>query len=533
MNEKQADVVRVALYARNSTDRQEKAGTIESQIAALREHAKAKGYEVIELYADAGYSGGALARPALDKLRDDARRGLFDTVLILSHDRLSRDTFDAMVVKRELAHCGVGIEACNRQNDDSASGELLANIEGGIAQYEKRMIAERTRRGKQHKLGRGGVWRPTAPFGYRCAPPQAGEKDGHLEVIEERRHIVERIFRDYVGGKSTLQIALDLHRDAVPTVRGGRWSDTQVRNILLNPIYSGRPVHGRYTRTETKKPRVAYPRGHSRLETDRQGWVYGECEGIVSVAMQETAIAAIGRHKALSARNAKREYLLTGLLKCHCGHAMNGHTDPRKKNPVRTYVCGRREPNRDGTAYVRCGHRASVAEVDSLVWNHLVDMLTHPEEAMAVYKSGQEEAEARARGAADTLAEVQAKLDRLLTLHLANQLDETTYARQQAMLVEQRQAAQSAVDAYRPEDSWGGIEYAAGAIRERLDCAKRRDIVCLLVRAVTLMDDGTLRVDGHLPAHCQGRRRLCLAQEHTGQLCVQRAEGGLQHAHLL
>lgn len=80
---------KAAIYARVSTDRQEKQKTIKSQIFDLREACKKDEVEIVKEYVDDGFSGAVLARPALDKLRDDASRGLFVTVYILSPDRLA------------------------------------------------------------------------------------------------------------------------------------------------------------------------------------------------------------------------------------------------------------------------------------------------------------------------------------------------------------------------------------------------------------------------------------------------------------
>ena len=70
--------MKVALYARVSTERQQERGTISSQLEALRIAAADDGHEVIEEFIDDGYSGARLDRPALDRLRDAAEAGVFD-----------------------------------------------------------------------------------------------------------------------------------------------------------------------------------------------------------------------------------------------------------------------------------------------------------------------------------------------------------------------------------------------------------------------------------------------------------------------
>ena len=83
--------MKVALYARVSTERQQERGTISSQLEALRAAARADGDEVIEEFVDDGYSGARLDRPALDRLRDAAEAGALDGVICLCADRLARE----------------------------------------------------------------------------------------------------------------------------------------------------------------------------------------------------------------------------------------------------------------------------------------------------------------------------------------------------------------------------------------------------------------------------------------------------------
>jgi len=75
-------VKRAAIYARVSTERQEKQNTIKSQLEDLRRFCREHGLVIVKEYVDDGWSGETLARPALDELRDDALKGFFDVVCI-------------------------------------------------------------------------------------------------------------------------------------------------------------------------------------------------------------------------------------------------------------------------------------------------------------------------------------------------------------------------------------------------------------------------------------------------------------------
>src|SRR4030095_6510895 len=98
--------MKVALYARVSTERQAERGTSGSQRAVLREHVTATGHELISEYVDDGHSGGRLDRPGLDALRDAAEAGLFEAVWCLSPDRLARVYAYQVIVLDELARHG-------------------------------------------------------------------------------------------------------------------------------------------------------------------------------------------------------------------------------------------------------------------------------------------------------------------------------------------------------------------------------------------------------------------------------------------
>src|SRR5207253_11022980 len=91
--------VRAALYARVSSEEQREGQTIDSQVAELERFSREKGWSLIGIYKDEGWSGALLSRPALDRLRDEAARKQFDLVLLNDVDRLARDVAHLGIVK--------------------------------------------------------------------------------------------------------------------------------------------------------------------------------------------------------------------------------------------------------------------------------------------------------------------------------------------------------------------------------------------------------------------------------------------------
>ena len=90
MNQTEGSLLRVAVYARVSTEEQKEGHTINSQVAELQRFARDGGYIIMKVYKDDGWSGSVIGRPALDQLRDDARGGEIQAVLINDVDRLAR-----------------------------------------------------------------------------------------------------------------------------------------------------------------------------------------------------------------------------------------------------------------------------------------------------------------------------------------------------------------------------------------------------------------------------------------------------------
>jgi site-specific DNA recombinase len=188
--------MRAAIYARVSTERQGRDQTIDSQLDALRRWAAAHGHELKDdhVYIDEGYSGARLDRPALDRLRDAAREGEFDVIGVYSPDRLARRYAYQILLLEELRKAACDVEFIERPISDDPHDQLLLQIQGAIAEYERAVLAERLRRGKLQKA-RAGQWGAgEGPYGYRYVPKRDGVP-GHLEIDEDEAAVVRMLYR--------------------------------------------------------------------------------------------------------------------------------------------------------------------------------------------------------------------------------------------------------------------------------------------------------------------------------------------------
>lgn len=240
--------MRAALYLRASTIKQSEEGySLEYQRDKLVSYASLKDWEVKREYVDAGESGRTTKRPAFNRMVEDAKSRLFDTVLVYKLDRFSRSLQDLLNVINILEKHSVSVWSVTQSYDDSTpEGRLMRNMLGSFAQFESEMIGARVKDGMARRA-REGDWNTAPPYGYRM-------EDG-LRVIEHEKNTIIEIYDWYRRGWTMQRIAdqlNDWHRD---TKRGGRWNPNTVRRILMNPIYIGYMRYGEEL-IETQYPNI-------------------------------------------------------------------------------------------------------------------------------------------------------------------------------------------------------------------------------------------------------------------------------------
>src|SRR6266511_3916398 len=196
MAQQEGQAVRVAaIYARVSSERQREEGTIESQVAGLRELA-ARGLLVPDelVFLDEGFSGATLLRPALERLRDRAAEGCFEVLLCHCPDRLARRYAYQVLLLEELDRAGVEVVFLREgERSGSPEDELLRQFQGMIAEYERAQIRERTRRGKLYRARQGSqAVLVCAPFGYRYLR-KTDDADGYFQVDPAEAEVVREV----------------------------------------------------------------------------------------------------------------------------------------------------------------------------------------------------------------------------------------------------------------------------------------------------------------------------------------------------
>jgi site-specific DNA recombinase len=148
-------MTKAALYARVSTDAQQKEGTIESQIVELRRQIGAAGHVLVKEYIDDGYSGTALDRPALDRMRADVKTDTFEAIYFLDTDRIARDVAYQSIIIGELIKYGKQTIIKGKDYVNNPENKFTVTVLGAVAELERAKIIERTTRGRLHRLRLG------------------------------------------------------------------------------------------------------------------------------------------------------------------------------------------------------------------------------------------------------------------------------------------------------------------------------------------------------------------------------------------
>lgn len=372
-----------AMYVRVSTRQQREEATIESQKEMLLKYAKEQGCQIPKewIFEDNGVSGGILARPALDKLRDFAFEGLFDKVFILSPDRLSRKYAYQAILIEEFKKNGVQVIFNGGKSSNTPEEILLGQMQGMFAEYERAQIAERSRRGKMHKARNGAVSVLTnAPYGYRYISPKNGIP-AYFEIVEKEASIVRMVFDLYVKEKlPMMQIKQFLFKNQIPSPKGSvEWSKSSIGNLLKNSTYQGIAYFGIRENCEPILDRLQGRRTriHGRTKPPKgvkirapENWIPIKVPAIISKEIFLLAQDLRSRNIKLASRNTRKGSLLQGLLSCkECGYAFILRASGKGEKRIEYYRCSGKP----------CGNKGiRVKELDSTIWSALMTALESP-----------------------------------------------------------------------------------------------------------------------------------------------------------
>ncbi len=543
--------LRVAIYARVSGDKQAKDGTIASQLEAITQRVAGDGFECEpELcFVDDGCSGDILARPGLERLRDQAAAGVIDRVYILDPDRISRKYAYQVVILEELTRCGVEVVFLRNPLGHGPEENLLVQVQGMIAEYERAKIMERCRRGKQYAARHGSVnVLSGAPYGYRYIGKHEGGGAARYQVVADEARIVRKIF-EWVGQErcSIGEVCRRLQRDGVLTRTGkAAWDRSVIWSYLRNPAYKGTAGFGKTRAGDLKPQRLRPQRGRpeqprrpvSRVDTSAEEQIFIEVPGLVSEELFGTVQAQLEEN-----RQRRRErprggrYLLQGLVVCkQCGYGCYGkpvsRASAKGKVPYAYYRCTGSDAYRFGGQRLCWNKQVRTDILDAAVWEDVRHLLSEPQRIRAEYERRLQVPESgpgrEVKHLNSMITNVRRMISRLIDVYGEGLLDKSEFeprisaARERLAKLEDeyRQRMDEANQEAELRLVIGQLEEFARRVSQQLqepDWDTRREVVRALVKKVEI-DEHEVRIVYRVsPSPFEGGPQQCSSQHCWGR----------------
>ena len=330
---KEQKIIRVAAYARVSSDKDAAFHSLEAQTEYYRDYVAAHPeWELVSIYSDNGISGTTINRPEFQRMLQDCREGKIDLVITKSVTRFARNTVILLETIRELKKLGID---CYFEKEDmhsiSPDGEPLLTVLAMYAEEEARSASENQKWRIRKRFENGEPW-VGKMLGYRL-------DNGKLVVIPEEAEIVRQIFMDYLSGMGLYRIAKKLILQKVQPDNGNAWSGTSIRRILTNEKYTGNLLLQKTFVPDfrTKVSKI----NHGEV---RKYYVENSHEAIIDQetfdAVQAELLARATSRKRNGAEVIPPYHLFHGLILCgYCGRLYGYHRTNVKKYDKAVWTC--------------------------------------------------------------------------------------------------------------------------------------------------------------------------------------------------
>ena len=331
-------MLKVAAYARVSTDKDDQINSLTNQREYFESYIKSKGdWEFVEVYFDEGITGTQTKkRKGFNRMINDCKNGKIDLILTKEVSRFARNTVDTLNYTRMLKEYDVGVFFINdnidtRQND----GEFRLAIMASVAQEESRKISERVKWGQRRAMENGVVFGNNSIVGFDI-------NDGVLSVNESEAEVVKLIFHKYVNeGKGTHIVARELYEEGIKPPKSSKdfWSSTMILNILRNEKYVGDLLQKKYVTKD-------YLTHHKVInESEDKIYIENHHVGIISRKMWNMAQAELQRRSVDKSTKKKysNRYWCSGKIICsECGSRFVIRKSKKKSGIYITWACHER-----------------------------------------------------------------------------------------------------------------------------------------------------------------------------------------------
>ncbi len=426
-------ILRVAIYARVSTDEQAEHGySIDAQLDTLRNYCTLYNKQIIGEFVDRGVSGKSTqGRYELQRLLKDAEDGLFDEVIVWKINRMARKNIDLLQIVDLLDKNNIAFRSFSENFEtETPMGRFALQMMGAVGELERNTIVDNVKMGHKQRA-KTGSHNGKVPLGYRVVKGSAAGRGRNTEVVvvEEEAMLVRKIFELYASGKGLKSIANALNRDGYTTKTKGPFSTCSIRDLLDNPMFIGKIRYNQYENWSEKRRKGKNP---NPILVD------GLHPAIIDQNLWDKVRLLRQKKSSMPKKRFEGEYLLTGIIRCpECGAAMTAsRTINKMKDGTKVtrmyYSCSSFRSKGSSVCHANSIRKV---EAEQAVMERVKNVLIKPQLLKAIVKGVNERKVGRIKplqeelsGAKVRIAKLEENKRKYLSLYEMDQIDRDLFS---------------------------------------------------------------------------------------------------------
>lgn len=497
-------IIRVAIYARVSTDEQAEHGySIDAQLDTLRNYCKLYNKQIIGEYVDRGVSGKSIkGRYELQQLLKDAEDGLFDEVIVWKINRMARKNIDLLQIVDLLDKNNIAFRSFSENFEtETPMGRFALQMMGAVGELERNTIVDNVRMGHKQRA-KTGSHNGKVPLGYRVVKgsTEGRGKNTEVVIVEVEAMLVRKIFELYASGKGLKSIANSLNKEGYTTKANGPFSTCSIRDLLDNPMFIGKIRYNQYENWSEKR---------RKGKSANPILVDGLHPAIIDQNLWDKVRLLREKKSSMPKKRFEGEYLLTGIIRCpECGAAMTAsRTVNRMKDGTKVtrmyYSCSSFRSKGSSVCHANSIRKL---EAEQAVMDRIKNVLVKPQLLKAIVKNVNERKVSRIKPLQAELASSKTRIAKLeenkrkyLSLYEMDQIDRDLFSERLNGIngdIDDELTRKSRLELELRDDEAEPVPYElVRSLMERFDdllrkspFEQRKTLLHLIVKKITLDD---------------------------------------------
>ena len=329
-----------AAYMRYSSNAQDDGYSIEAQNKIINEFCKKNNYNLQYLYIDRAKTGTNANRPEFQRLMDDAKKQLFDVVIVHKTDRFSRNRYDSILYKSMLKKHNIKFISVVENFGEGIEAELMESLQEAMAEFYSKNLGREVMKTMNYLSANGLHCGGVPPLGYDVV-------EKRLVINPEEAEIVRLIFDMYANKHTYNYMAKELNARGYKTKVGKEFTSASFNSILSQRKYIDEYV---YNKRASKDAQGRY-NSHANKPESEIVRIPNAVPRIIDDETFEKVQQRLNANKRnIHSHKSNSKYLLSGLIQCGCcGFHYQGNTRKGGSGTFySSYRCGKKQNHKIG-----------------------------------------------------------------------------------------------------------------------------------------------------------------------------------------